>query len=372
MRLLSSAVAVGAFVGLAAFASPAEAQQPPPPGYGQPPPPGYGQPPPPGYGQPPPPGYGQPPPPGYGQPGYGPPPPGYGPPPPGYGQPPPGYGAPPPGYGQPPPPRAPKPTPAGHGAGFLIGARGTYSSVESLEKTVSFGLTGNGIFIGTYSFVTGRAGADLGILIGPAALEGKAYIDGGIGGIYHLGQNHGPLARLGVRGLMQGNDDFYFSFLEIPTLDIAYQLHLDWAMVEGGLRAGPVWTGKYDTRRRVDRDVGIAPEWGAFGTAIAGPVLFDAALFRIQHERPVNVGLAKLCVAYVVGVCGDAEFINGDLFKPVSSATAAPELENVTTLYLGLSLGFGKMFEDAAGSKRKGGGGPPGGGPPGGGRAPRR
>jgi hypothetical protein len=354
MHVRSTALGFAAVLTLGLVPLSAHAQQGP---YGPPPP--YGQP---GYGQPPPGPYG--PPPGAGQPGYGPPPgpygpppPGYGPPPPGYGPPPPGYGGPPPGYGgQPPgPPPGPKTTPAGMGAGFLIGAHGAYANVASVsDQTVSFGLAGLGTFIGTYSFVTGRAGADLAILAGPAGIEGKAYVDAGLGGIYHLGLAHGPFARLGLRGMIQGNDDFYFSFFEIPNLDVGYQLHLDWLMVEGGLRAGPVWTGKYDPRRRAGRDVGIAPEWGAFGTAIAGPAMFDASLFRVEDDQPMHAGLAKLCLAYVVGICADAEFVNGDVLTllDLNDPTGVQQADSVTTLYLGLSLGFGHMFEDAAEKKK--------------------
>lgn len=347
MRLFSSAIALGAFVSIGALATPAEAQQP---GYGQPPPPGYGQP----------------------QPGYGPPPgQGYGPPPPGYGPPPPGYGPPPPGYGQPPPPPRKKPTPYGYGVGFLIGGKGSYAGVEHLQKTVSVGLTGHGTFIGSYSYVTGRAAADLGIAIGPSSLEGKAYLDAGIGGIYHLGQEHGPLARLGLRGLAQGNDDFYFSFFEIPTLDIAYQLHKPWVTLEGGVRAGPVWAGNYDTRLRVDRDVGIAPEFGIFATAIVQPVLFDASLFRIQDDLPMNVGMAKFCLAYYVGICADAQFINGEVFTQTNADNPVSRPDDITTVYAGLSIGGGHMFSQATASKKKGGGGG-GGRPPGPGGPPRR
>lgn len=312
------------------------------PGYG-PPPPG----PPPYYGPPPPPG-----PPPYGPQPYGPPPP-YGPPGPYPSGPYPGGPPGPPPYAQPPPPPAPKVTPGGVGVGGLIGVRADYASVDTPRRdTTSLGAQLHGLVhsVFTYEFFTGTVGANVGIGVGTEGIEGGVGGLLNLGGIYHLGEHHGPLARIGLRGLYEGDDAYTFSYFEIPTLDVGYQVHFEYFMVDAGLRAGPVWTGQYEAELG-GRDVGIAPEWGGFVTVFGGPAMLDATFLRVEDDAPVHAGKARLCVAYYLGLCGDASVFFGDVPYPSPSPTTGTTMtlvDDATTWYLGLTLGLGGVFEDTA------------------------
>jgi hypothetical protein len=244
-------------------------------------------------------------------------------------------------------------TEGGIGVGGLIGLRGDYTSVDTAtrdESSLGAQLHGFGTAVFSYEFLTASLGAELGIGVGTAGIEGKGGGLMNVGGIYHLGENHGPLARLGLRGQYEGNDAFTFSFFEIPTLDVGYQVHFEYLMVDTGLRAGPVLTGKYDAAPG-ERDVGVSPEWGGFLTVFAGPAMLDGSFFRVEDDAPMHVGKGRLCVAYFVGVCADTEVLFGDVaYRSTApgSTEAITLLDNATTWYLGISLGIGGVFEDTA------------------------
>jgi len=79
---------------------------------------------------------------------------------------------------------------------------------------------------------------------GSAGLEGTLL--GGLTGGFRIpvAARHGAVVRAGAFGYVRGNDAFYASLLELPRIEIGYQLRAPTVVVELGIDSGAVLTGR--------------------------------------------------------------------------------------------------------------------------------
>lgn len=182
---------------------------------------------------------------------------------------------------------------------------------------------------------------------------GSAGFEGGLGATVMLGaraplgEKHGPLARIGLAGEMQGNKRFYYSRLVLPMAEIGYQYAApgEFTILELGGRGGNVITGRYNTGDRTHRELGGgALEWGFYGAAHTKLTRFDLSYTRIQaddHYPGGAVGtLRGLGCFYVghVGICADAMLVTG---KGYIGLPRVPL--DVTSFNAGLTVGWADL-----------------------------
>jgi hypothetical protein len=165
---------------------------------------------------------------------------------------------------------------------------------------------------------------------------GLAYAMGVIG---KLGEGHGPFARLGGRAQLFGNDELYASHVELPELQLGYQLLGRRVHVELAARGGAVLVGRYnpgDARR----PLGKAFEWGGLASLRWEAIHVDLEWMRIEArtshpDRPVDVLSSVLCGAvYPLGICLDLRRYSG-------AARTNGDVIDREAVYLGLAVGAG-------------------------------
>jgi hypothetical protein len=183
---------------------------------------------------------------------------------------------------------------------------------------------------------------------GGAGFEGSLGLDLAWGVRVPVGPHHGPVARLGARGFMLGNQRLYHALLELPLGQIGYQylsrrLHLELAG-----RAGPVLVGRYNVGDEASRKLGSAFEWGGHAAIAWEPVRLELSAMRVEASRsgpgtPLDVLGARLCgVAAHLGVCADADFYTGDTV--IASAPVEREAR-VDSVFAGITIGYVPRFE---------------------------
>lgn len=226
----------------------------------------------------------------------------------------------------------------------VVGLRAAFTSVDTQtvnESAMGVGFAGmaesyalDGATHGAMSFMLGGGGAGFeGTLAG--------VID--IGHRFDVTPDHGPFARIGLDGRLQGNDLHYFSMFELPRVTLGWQYLKANVAIEGGLRGGAILAGLYnpaeDGRRKLN-----GWEWGAFGAAQIEFLRFDVSLMRIEARKtlngtPVDVVRGGVCgVSGHFGICLDAMVLRGDADMRANAAGT----RDTTTQYIGLMLGAGE------------------------------
>lgn len=176
---------------------------------------------------------------------------------------------------------------------------------------------------------------------------GEGGFEGALSGTIDVGyrapvsDEHGPFARAGFDGRLQGNDDLYFSMLEIPRLTVGWQYLSGKVVVEGGARGGPILTGRYNPGADGYRRLSGSLEWGGFVSAQVDFLRADVSVMRIEARRtgngtPVDVGRAMFCgVAGPVGICADAYLFRGD----ADMGPSGGGFQKALSFYGGLTVG---------------------------------
>lgn len=282
--------------------------------------------------------YGQPPPPqpyGYGQPQYG-------------------YGQPQYGYGQPPPP-PPQPAyvardddddwkgRAAIGGYGIFGARISRLAVSDTDKD---GTTWGGQVSLAYDALMAADGFTMRIASMSALGGGGGGLEGMYGGELSFGvrgdfgRTHGPVARLGLGGRVRGNDHLLDWYIELPELQVGYQVLGDRAVLDVVGRGGIVLGGGWEPGEDSDREIGTSFAFG--GSLLVGvtPFALSASVLRIlekQHanETPVDHYGGNVCIGYALAVCGDLTYTRGDVVMPGGA------IQGASSLYGGVLIGIG-------------------------------
>jgi hypothetical protein len=152
-------------------------------------------------------------------------------------------------------------------------------------------------------------------------------------------RRHGPVLRLGFLGYIRGNDAYYASLLELPQLQVGYQLQRGKTVVELGATGGAVLVGRSrvgDAGRRV---LGDGFEYGGYAAIQIPWARLGVSSMRLPTNdalsAPVDVFEGTLC-ARVGGfaLCGDAR----RMATRAAVGVEAPE-RHVKSLYAGITLG---------------------------------
>ncbi len=217
----------------------------------------------------------------------------------------------------------------------LFGLRA--SMTRTSDRTPTWGVTvvSEGSVYGAGHIANVRMGHFAMLGVGPDGVEGGIGADYALGVRVPLGRHHGPLARLGLRGHLLGDSELYSSMIELPELQLGYQLLDKHVHLEIAGRGGAVLVGRYnagDGRRKL----GNAPEYGGYATLRWEDVQLelDATRVALRSRTPVDSLAGRLCgVASPVGLCLDARFYRGDVQLDAGGTRA------VRSVYLGFAVG---------------------------------
>lgn len=218
----------------------------------------------------------------------------------------------------------------------LFGVRGSETVVESHAPKAGLGLVSEGVAYMTDRRARFTARSSHVALLGGgrAGLEGALGATIGMGLWLPAGEDHGPFSRLGGRGFLLGNDSLYASLLELPELELGYQLLNDELHLELAGHVGAVLAGRYrpeDERRRL----GSAFAWGGLAAARLGPVDVDLDWSRIEPGSSSDESALDMITGLV---CGGAHFFGLCFDVRVFSGTVGG-LREIESVFLGLSAG---------------------------------
>ncbi|MBK8994697.1 MAG: hypothetical protein IPM35_02955 [Myxococcales bacterium] len=224
-----------------------------------------------------------------------------------------------------------------HEVAGLFGIRGGETAVHGRDTKagVSLHSVSTSYVTSRRGGVSARAGHFAFIGGGRGGMEGGLGLDVGFGLYHAVGDGHGPFSRLGGRGFLLGNPVFFASLVELPQLQLGYQLLRRDLHLELGARGGPVLAGRVnpdDERRRL----GGSFEWGGHLAVGAGPLNLGIELSHVEPgendpQGGVDILSALLCGgAGYLGACFDAR-----LFRAASEERREP----IRTVLFGVTLG---------------------------------
>jgi len=226
-----------------------------------------------------------------------------------------------------------------HKVPALFGLRGSQTQVHGEDGKAGIGLVSQSAAYMTdrSAQITARSSHFAFLGGGRAGLEGGIGLSLGMGLYQPVAASHGPFSRLGGRGFLFGNAALYASMLELPTLELGYQLLERDLHLELSGHGGAVLTGRYkpgDERRKL----GSAFSYGGLLAARLAAVDLELDLSRIEPGEsdpngPFDMLTLLLCGgARYFGVCFDARILDGGV--PVRGGS-----RNVQSSFLGLSVG---------------------------------
>jgi hypothetical protein len=179
---------------------------------------------------------------------------------------------------------------------------------------------------------------------GGAGLDGKLHVESAVGVRGAFSRHHGPLLRLGARGWLEGNDRFYSSLIELPSVQAGYQLFRRAVLFELAAQGGVALVGRFNVEDAPSRALGQAWTYGGHGALHWRRVLLNATWSRIEAgSRPVSVLRVQLCgAAYWLLLCTEL-----DRFAGVGRVRdgASPRSVDQSVLIGGFSLGVGQHAE---------------------------
>jgi hypothetical protein len=223
----------------------------------------------------------------------------------------------------------------------IFGLRATLTRVQGSDAVAGAVLGGAGVAYDTRDLATIRLTHFAFLGGGTGGVEGGIGLAYAMGLLAPLGSNHGPFARLGGRAQVYGNDELYTSLVELPELQLGYQLLERDLHFELAGRGGAVLVGRYNPAN-ASRPLGKAFEWGGIASLRVNAVHLDVEFMRIEArssapETPVDVLSAMLCGAvFPLGICLDMRRHSGE----VRPRSGGPSLDLEST-YVGLTVGAG-------------------------------
>lgn len=246
-------------------------------------------------------------------------------------------------------------TPIGLIGGSFLGVRGSRLDFAEEEAVPgdSYGIGGQALFAGIITLRAFTLRGDLNTHVGGGVGGVDTGLDGRIAGglsvglIGHLAQSNGLFVRVGVAGAYDDNDRYHFSHVDLPSLEAGWQLHLDNFGVEIGARGGAALATSYEVERHIGRELDTVGAYGGYATLslasldVPMPGLWlDVAFMRHEDDAPLQFGTGRLCGGWGVFACFDGRLVQATFIRQDDRSVE----EEVTTVYLGLSLGFGGAF----------------------------
>jgi hypothetical protein len=158
----------------------------------------------------------------------------------------------------------------------------------------------------------------------------------------YIGDDHGPFARIGLGLEVLGNNKLYRSFIDLPYLEVGYQLMNEDVWFELGATGGLVLGGRYYTGDHAERRIDTEPEVGGQVTLQIDGFRAHASAMRIFARQtgpgtPIDQVQAELCLNPVSAVllCGHSAFYRGDVELPGGGFSTS------TATYFGATVGLG-------------------------------
>jgi hypothetical protein len=158
----------------------------------------------------------------------------------------------------------------------------------------------------------------------------------------YLGDDHGPFARIGLGLEFLGNNKLYRSWVELPYLEVGYQLMNDDVWFELGPTGGLVLGGRYYTGDDAERRIDTEPEIGGQFTLQTDGFRAHASAMRIFAQQtgpgtPIDEANAELCLnpTGALLLCAHGAFHRGDVELPDGSFSES------TATYFGATIGLG-------------------------------
>jgi hypothetical protein len=232
---------------------------------------------------------------------------------------------------------------AEEGCAGVLGLRGAYTRGVGPGSSDGFtlSLSSEGEDYGRRGFFTNRSLHRLGIGGGTAGFDGALMGSFTAGVRAPVGEWHGPIARVGFQGYILGNDAFYGSLLELPRLEVGYQIATRDLLVELGGSTGVALVGRYRAGDAYSRHIGNGFDLGAYA-AIQGPwVRLGISWLRMpthdEIDAPVDVAEGTLCLVRApFALCGDGRAMRT---RAAISGDVRPSVD-VRTFYAGITIGF--------------------------------
>jgi len=175
---------------------------------------------------------------------------------------------------------------------------------------------------------------------GGTGLEGTLLGGFTVGFRIPFSERQGPVFRAGAFGYVQGNDSFYASVLELPRVEVGYQLTYPSVALEVGVSSGAVLTGRQRIGDAYTRQLGSGLEVGGYLSARIPWFRIRAAAVRLpsadELSAPVRVLDASLCaLASPLAICLDARVAVTD--EIAYSGALVPDARS---MYTGLAVGL--------------------------------
>ncbi|MEO8796542.1 MAG: hypothetical protein ABI551_01535 [Polyangiaceae bacterium] len=199
----------------------------------------------------------------------------------------------------------------------------------------------------TIGLLSLRSSALAGLGGGTGGIEGSLGFFGAAGIRVPVAATHGPFIRVGLGGELLGNQQFYFSHIDLPFGEAGYQYLNGATVFELGMRAAPLLTGRYNTGDSARRELGTSFEWAGFLDAKSRFGKIDLSFLRIEARKtppdtPVDVVRGSACafpVSYLA-ICLDAMYVHGDEQPPLVVPAGATGDTTASALYGGASVGL--------------------------------
>lgn len=234
----------------------------------------------------------------------------------------------------------------------VAGIRGSFAHVSGPQNVTTAGamFALESQIFRTSGLLSARTNAVAALGGGNGGVEGALGFGGTIGIRAPVAPNHGPIARVGLDMELQGNEQFYFSHIDLPLGEIGYQVSSGETVLELGARGAPLLTGRYNTGDTFRRELGTSFEWGGYVAAHGKIGRLDLSFTRIEARNtppgtPVNVLKGTACgyVTKLVALCADGMYIDGDeenLALPTAPPGGVPQPLPAKSFYGGLTVGF--------------------------------
>ncbi len=235
---------------------------------------------------------------------------------------------------------------------YLFGARlSSFSAAGDGSQSIGAGVSTQSAGYENYGPLSIRATSHSTIGKSGYGVEGMMMSDLAIGGIYRINHTHGPLARIGLRGYMLGNERVWLSNFEAPSGHVGYQISRGVFLFEVAARTGLIVTGRqtlYGTFQNFEilqkRTLGHpSVELGGHLALGYGGLRGEVGYMHVNVAdhlgTPLVVWNANVCFRTgAFGLCADYNSFKADVPR-VFGATSGPAFAPLLVAYGGLSVG---------------------------------
>ncbi len=183
-------------------------------------------------------------------------------------------------------------------------------------------------------------GSNLAIGGGSGGLEGEASYDLMVGWPFAVSPSSALVLRMGSRGEMLGNEVFYDSMLELPSMMFGWQYLSDQTLFEVGARSGLMLTGRMSAEHFENKQ-NEGFDFSGYLAAHRHGFHLEGELGEMNavgpHVLPGLLGKLSLCVGGGLEFCFDGRMTHATY---PNNALMDGQPPTVTVWYGGVSVGI--------------------------------